>query len=197
MEHQPYIEAKVVLLGDTGVGKTSTVLRYVEQRFLTSSTPTIGASFLSKTIWVSGSRVKLQLWDTAGQERFRSLAPMYYRGAAAAVLVYDVTSADTFTKVKEWVKELRTNVFDDLILIICGNQIDRTARNVDSQEAAEYAKSIGALFFETSAKNNIGIEEMFFEIAKQLVGIKHPSQNYGSISELKPVQHQEQRPCCV
>jgi len=162
MEHQPYIEAKVVLLGDTGVGKTSTVLRYVEQRFLTSSTPTIGASFLSKTIWVSGSRVKLQLWDTAGQERFRSLAPMYYRGAAAAVLVYDVTSADTFTKVKEWVKELRTNVFDDLILIICGNQIDRTARNVDSQEAAEYAKSIGALFFETSAKNNIGIEEMFF-----------------------------------
>eukprot|EP01119_Soliformovum_irregulare_P009549 TRINITY_DN2296_c0_g1_i1.p1 TRINITY_DN2296_c0_g1~~TRINITY_DN2296_c0_g1_i1.p1 ORF type:complete len:127 (-),score=9.52 TRINITY_DN2296_c0_g1_i1:442-822(-) len=112
--NEPLMEAKIVILGDTGVGKTSIVLQYVENRFSPISSPTIGASFLSKTLWITNSRIRLQLWDTAGQERFRSLAPMYYRGAAAALLVYDVTSPETFKKVKEWVRELKTNVFDEI-----------------------------------------------------------------------------------
>jgi len=171
--HEQLIEAKIVILGDTGVGKTSIVLQYVESRFSVMSSPTIGASFLSKTIWVDGSRCRLQLWDTAGQERFRSLAPMYYRGAAAAVLVYDVTSPETFKKVKEWVKELRTNVFEEIILVVVGNQVDKPYPKVTKEEAAEYAASIGALFFETSAKKNMGIEELFLEIAKLLVENKN------------------------
>jgi len=126
--------------------------------------------------WVNGTRIKLQLWDTAGQERFRSLAPMYYRGAAAALLVYDVTSEESFQKVKEWVKELRTNIYEDIILAIVGNQVDRTYRQVERAEAEEYAHSIGALCFETSAKTNKGIEEMFVEMAKQLVDLRAPTQ---------------------
>jgi len=145
--NEKLIEAKIVILGDTGVGKTSIVLQYVENRFNIMSSPTIGASFLSKTVWVDGARCRLQLWDTAGQERFRSLAPMYYRGAAAAVLVYDVTSLDTFRKVKEWVKELRTNIFEDIILVLVGNQVDKPYPKVPKEEASEYAASIGALFF--------------------------------------------------
>jgi len=170
-----FLEAKIVLLGDTGVGKTSIVVRYVEQRFSSVMSPTIGASFLTKTIIIDGVRVKLQLWDTAGQERFRSLAPMYYRGAAAAVLIYDVASEESFHRVKEWVKELRTNVFDEILLVIVGNQIDKPYREVSNSDAQEYAHSIGALCVEASAKKNIGIDELFGQIAKQLVDAKIPS----------------------
>eukprot|EP01118_Nematostelium_gracile_P000785 TRINITY_DN10791_c0_g1_i1.p1 TRINITY_DN10791_c0_g1~~TRINITY_DN10791_c0_g1_i1.p1 ORF type:complete len:223 (-),score=40.43 TRINITY_DN10791_c0_g1_i1:17-685(-) len=170
--NEQLLEAKLVVLGDTGVGKTSIVLQYVENRFNVMSSPTIGASFLSKTLWVDGVRCRLQLWDTAGQERFRSLAPMYYRGAAAAILVYDVTNAESFRKVKEWVKELRTNVFEDIILVLVGNQIDKNFPKVTKEEAIDYATSINALFFETSAKKAIGIEELFLEIAKLLVQSK-------------------------
>jgi len=162
----PFVEAKIVLLGDTGVGKTSIVLRYVEQRFSNTSTPTIGASFLTKTIWVNENRIKLQLWDTAGQERFRSLAPMYYRGAAAALLVYDVTDEESFEQVKDWVKELRHNSTDDVIIAIVGNQVDKPYRKISAEAASEYGQSIGAKTFETSAKKNTGIDEMFVEVAR-------------------------------
>jgi len=195
--NEQLIEAKIVILGDTGVGKTSLVLQYVENRFNIISSPTIGASFLSKTVWVDGARCKLQLWDTAGQERFRSLAPMYYRGAAAAVLVYDATSIETFKKAKKWVKELRTNVFEDIILVLVGNQVDKPFLKVTKEEASEYAASIGALFFETSAKKNIGIEELFLEISKILVESK--STNVSHI-HTRDISVQEDKPkkdgCC-
>jgi len=165
------IEAKIVLLGETGVGKTSMVLRFAEQRFSHNVTPTIGASFLSKTICIDGARVKMQLWDTAGQERFRSLAPMYYRGANAAILVYDVTSEQSFLRVKEWVRELRTNVFEDILMIVVGNQVDKAKHQVHPLEAAEYAQSIGASFLEVSARMNTGVEEVFMRVVKYLVDI--------------------------
>jgi len=193
--NEKLIEAKIVILGDTGVGKTSIVLQFVENRFNIMSSPTIGASFLSKTVWVDGARCRLQLWDTAGQERFRSLAPMYYRGAAAAVLVYDVTSLDTFRKVKEWVKELRTNIFEDIILVLVGNQVDKLYPKVPKEEASEYAASIGALFFETSAKKNTGIEELFLEIAKLLVETK--SYNVVNTREVStPQEKPKKEGCC-
>jgi len=165
----PFVEAKIVLLGDTGVGKTSIVLRYVEQRFSNTSTPTIGASFLTKTIWVNENRIKLQLWDTAGQERFRSLAPMYYRGAAAALLVYDVTDEESFGQVKDWVKELRHNATEDVNIAIVGNQVDKPYRKISAETASEYGQSIGAKTFETSAKKNTGIDEMFVEVARVIL----------------------------
>jgi len=165
----PFMEAKIVLLGETGVGKTSIVSRYVLQKFVPSQNPTIGASFLTKTLYLNETRLKLQLWDTAGQERFRSLAPMYYRGASAALLVYDVTYEDSYNKVKDWVRELRTNIYEDIILVVVNNQKDKAGRKIKSETAKEYAASIGALCFDTSAKLNEGIEEMFLEVAKKLV----------------------------
>jgi len=199
MLNDTFLEAKIVLLGDTGVGKTSIVVRYVEQRFSSVMSPTIGASFLTKTICIDGVRVKLQLWDTAGQERFRSLAPMYYRGAAAAVLIYDVGSEDSFLRVKEWVKELRTNVFDEIVLVIVGNQIDKNYREVSNSDAQEYAHSIGALCVEASAKKNTGIDELFGQLAKQLVDSKLPNfaeKPQSSFAVRSVVKPKRKGPCC-
>ncbi|PRP86585.1 putative Rab5 family GTPase [Planoprotostelium fungivorum] len=174
-------ESKIVLLGDTGVGKTSLVLRYVEQRFATQQLPTIGASFLSRTIWVDDIRIKLQLWDTAGQERFRSLAPMYYRGASVALVVYHVCNRESFEMTKSWIEELRSNNENHIIVAIVGNQIDRTDRIVTEEEGRIYAESIEARYFETSAKKDVGVEDMFLQIAKELT--KRVQKSSESVSE--------------
>lgn len=122
------IDLKVVILGSQGVGKTSLVHRYTSGQFSASAVPsTIGASFLTKKLIVDGVKVRLQLWDTAGQERFRSMAPMYYRGANAAVIVYDITNPHTFEDVKTWIDELRQNVQSDLVIHIVGSKVDLAA----------------------------------------------------------------------
>lgn len=162
-------DAKIVLLGHTGVGKTSVALRYVQDIFTDHSSPTIGASFLTKRIVLDDVRIKLQIWDTAGQERFRSLAPMYYRGACAAILVYDITQYDSFQKVQDWVNELKTNVREEIVLAIVGNKLDlEHERGVSVEDAKQYAKEIRAFFTETSAKSGSGVEALFANIAGQL-----------------------------
>jgi len=165
------IEAKIVLLGDTGVGKTSIALRFTQDTFQVRTNPTIGASFLMKNMVVEDKKIKLQIWDTAGQERFRSLAPMYYRGASAALLVYDITSLVSFNKVKEWVNELRLNVPEDIIMVVVGNKVDRAAkhRQLKFETGQDYARSVGASFMETSAKTKEGIDEVFNDISKRLI----------------------------
>ncbi|KAN0064152.1 hypothetical protein ACQY0O_003319 [Thecaphora frezii] len=128
------LEAKVVILGTQGVGKTSLVHRYTSGQFSASSIPsTIGASFLTKKLIVDGVKVRLQLWDTAGQERFRSMAPMYYRGSNAAVIVYDITSMQSFMDVKSWIEELRKNMSYDLVIHVVGAKLDLaySKRSVD------------------------------------------------------------------
>ncbi|PWN33367.1 uncharacterized protein FA14DRAFT_109115, partial [Meira miltonrushii] len=130
---------KVVILGAQGVGKTSLVHRYTSGQFSASAVPsTIGASFLTKKLIVDGIKVRLQLWDTAGQERFRSMAPMYYRGANAAVIVYDITNPHSFEDVKTWIDELRQNVHSDLVIHIVGSKADLSyARQVDLNDARQ------------------------------------------------------------
>ncbi|CAE7146336.1 unnamed protein product [Rhizoctonia solani] len=124
---QPSLDAKVVIMGSAGVGKTSLVMRYVEGRF-GQTTTTTGAFFYSKKAIVDGTKVRLQIWDTAGQERFRSMAPMYYRGASAAILVYDITSASSFEDVKLWIDELKRNCDPDLLIYIVGAKADLAAQ---------------------------------------------------------------------
>lgn len=123
-------EVKLVLLGDTGVGKSSLVLRFVTNNFKPFSESTIGASFMSKMIIVSGQTIKYQIWDTAGQEKYHSLAPMYYRGAAAAIIVYDITRKNTFNTLKKWVQELRTQGPDNISIAIAGNKADLEEKRV-------------------------------------------------------------------
>ncbi|TNM98478.1 hypothetical protein fugu_014724 [Takifugu bimaculatus] len=159
-------ELKVCLLGDTGVGKSSIVCRFVQDHFDHNISPTIGASFLTKTVPCGHELHKFLIWDTAGQERFHSLAPMYYRGSAAAVIVYDITKLDSFQTLKKWVKELKEHGPEDIVVAIAGNKNDLgDIREVPMKEAKEFAESIAAIFIETSARNAVNIEELFQKIS--------------------------------
>lgn len=165
-----YLNFKVVLLGEGCVGKTSLVLRYVEDKFNNNHISTIQASFLNKKLNIDGKRVNLAIWDTAGQEKFHALGPIYYRSSNGAVLVYDITDEDSFQKVKCWVKELRKMLGTDICLIIVGNKTDlEKDRHVNFEEAKTYAANVGAEYFETSAKLNQGVEDMFFTLTEKMM----------------------------
>lgn len=161
---------KVVLLGEGCVGKTSMVLRYVEDKFNDQHIQTLQATFLNKKLNIGGKRINLAIWDTAGQERFHALGPIYYRMSNGAILVYDITDEDSFQKVKNWVKELKKMLGSEISLSIAGNKVDlEKERNVPIDVAEEYAKSVGALHFHTSAKQNVGIEELFVELTQRMM----------------------------
>jgi small GTP-binding protein len=169
------LETKVVILGHTGVGETSMLNQFVRGSFTGNTTATIGAAFMKKTIVHDGWNIILQIWDTAGQERFRSMAPMYYRGAHAAVLVFDITSADTLDKVGGWADELSGHGNHDMVLVLAANKCDLrepNGTNAPTQlqiAAQQYARSTNTSYFETSAKTGAGIEEMFQYIAAELL----------------------------
>ncbi|OQV22517.1 Ras-related protein Rab-21 [Hypsibius exemplaris] len=161
---------KVVLLGEGAVGKTSLVLRYVENKFNERHESTLQASFLTKKLSIGGKRVNLAIWDTAGQERFHALGPIYYRDSNGAILTYDITDEDSFQKVKNWVKELKKMLGTDICIVIVGNKLDlEKQRNVPVAVAEEYAASVGAKHFQTSAKQNKGVEELFFDLSKRMI----------------------------
>jgi len=163
---------KLVLLGDSAVGKSSLVLRFVKKQFFEYQESTIGAAFLTQTIQLSDAIVKFEIWDTAGQERYHSLAPMYYRGAAAAVVVYDITNRQSFLRAKSWIKELQRQGNPNIVIALAGNKLDLAesggARQVESDEARQYADENGILFVETSAKTNHMVAELFKTIAVKL-----------------------------
>ncbi|CAM9893536.1 unnamed protein product [Phaeothamnion confervicola] len=129
---------KLVLLGDTAVGKSCLVVRFVRDEFFEYQEPTIGAAFLTQTVQLDDATVKFEIWDTAGQERYRSLAPMYYRGAAAAIVVYDVTNKDSFNGAKSWVKELQRRGDPNVIIALAGNKADLEHRRDVKAEEARY-----------------------------------------------------------
>merc|ERR1712226_1132332 len=117
-----------VLLGDAAVGKSCLVVRFVRDEFFEFQEPTIGAAFLTQTVALDDATVKFEIWDTAGQERYRSLAPMYYRGAAAAIVVYDITNPDTFQRGKQWVKELQRQGNPNIVIALAGNKSDLSSK---------------------------------------------------------------------
>ncbi|KNC50220.1 Ras-like protein Rab-5C [Thecamonas trahens ATCC 50062] len=160
---------KLVLLGEAAVGKSSLVLRFVKGQFQEFQESTIGAAFLTQSVCLDDVTVKFEIWDTAGQERYNSLAPMYYRGAQAAIVVYDITNADTLARAKAWVKELQRQASPNIVIALAGNKCDLASkRAVDDEEAAQYAEDNGLLFLETSAKGAINVNEIFIAIAKKL-----------------------------
>ena len=170
---------KVVLLGEGRVGKTSILLRYVENSYVEGRQSTLTASYLDKNVIVDDKReARLSIWDTAGQERFHSLGPIYYRKAKGAILVYDITDATTFDRVKSWTKELRKMVGDHtkICITIVGNKIDlERHRAVSQQSAKKYAISVGADYFEVSAKTGMGVGSVFEELTKVLLATVNPS----------------------
>ncbi|KEG15152.1 ras-related protein rab-5 [Trypanosoma grayi] len=173
--------AKIVLLGESAVGKSSIALRFARNEFHPNQETTVGAAFLSRSVTVppssaapeatAGGSVKYEIWDTAGQERYRSLAPIYYRGACGALVVYDITSADSLKKAQTWLRELHSNADPTLTIFLLGNKKDlESLRQVSYEEGAALAQEEGVNgFFETSAKDNFNIEEVFVELARTLL----------------------------
>lgn len=185
---------KLVLLGDTAVGKSCLVVRFVRDEFFEFQEPTIGAAFLTQTVALDDATVKFEIWDTAGQERYRSLAPMYYRGAAAAIVVYDITNPDSFAGAKSWVKELQRRGDPNVVIALAGNKADlESRRKVEFEEANAYAEENGILHLETSAKNANNVRALFVEIAKKLP--KNPPQPEREAFPLMAPK-EERKTCC-
>ena len=165
---------KVVLLGESGVGKTCIIARYINGTYDEKSESTNGASYASKTISYDNINKSLQfdIWDTAGQERYRALTKFFYKDAAIAILVYDVTRKDSFEELQNyWAKQIKESSPENIILVIAANKSDLIEyETVDEGEARNFAKEISAIFISTSAKNSEGINNLFEEIAKKYTG---------------------------
>ncbi|KAF7458686.1 Rab 5 [Cryptosporidium felis] len=173
------LHLKLVLLGDASVGKSCLVVRFSKDEFHEYQEPTIGAAFMTQSVNVDEDyTVKFEIWDTAGQERYRSLAPMYYRGAAAAIVVYDITNSDTFQGAKSWISELQNINNGDIVVALVGNKYDlESNRAVDTEMVSNYAKEKGILHFETSAKTGYNVQNLFEEIARKLPNTKKVDPN--------------------
>ena len=164
---------KIVLIGESGVGKTSIIYQFIDKNFQYDQQTTIGGTFATKKVKCSNGKIlKLEIWDTAGQEKYRSVTKMFYKDANAAILVYDITSQNSFDGLKNyWVKEVKESSEKNVILAILGNKSDLFEREqVDEDEIKAYAKQIDALYFTTSAKENITVNKLFIEIAKKYSG---------------------------
>jgi len=161
---------KVVLLGSSGVGKSSIIYRYVTNDWDESMQTTLGASFMDKQITYQGIHFKFQIWDTAGQEKYAPLAQMYYRDANVALMVYDITNRESFYNLKTWYLELAEKGPKNISLAIVGNKCDlRDNEQVSTSEGEKYAADCNALFMKTSAKENLGVTELFECICDKLI----------------------------
>lgn len=190
---------KVVLLGDSGVGKSSLVQRLAKDEWNENQNSTVGASFFRYSCPVEDTTVNFDIWDTAGQERYKSLAAMYYRGSAAALIVYELPSHETFERAKYWVRELATTSPETLILLV-GNKSDMVGeRSVSTEEGAAYAKELGVMFSETSAKDGTGVREIFEKLARQLVAMNNQRTLHegGVIAGRQPNATSKKFTCCT
>ena len=181
---------KIVILGDTSVGKSSILYRYYHDKFNDNFETTIGASFYSKDIM----NIKFQMWDVAGQERYKSLTPMYYRNADIALIIFDITNIETFTKAKYWINELEKYISTPIKNILIGNKYDLIENEkVSYNMIKEYCASNNLNFFYTSAKTNFNINEIFDYVAKFF--LKSPKKKLPS-SNIELIHHKKNLRCC-
>lgn len=179
---------KVVLIGDSGVGKSNLLSRFTRNEFCLESKSTIGVEFATRTLQVEGRTVKAQIWDTAGQERYRAITSAYYRGALGALLVYDVTKPTTFDNVSRWLKELRDHADSNIVIMLIGNKTDlKHLRAVATEDAQSYAEKEGLSFIETSALEATNVEKAFQTILSEI---------YRIISK-KPLSSEEPAPANI
>ncbi|EDV29919.1 Ras-related protein Rab-1A [Trichoplax sp. H2] len=193
---------KLLLIGDSGVGKSCLLLRFADDTYTESYISTIGVDFKIRTIELDGKTIKLQIWDTAGQERFRTITSSYYRGAHGIIVVYDVTDQVSFNNVKQWLQEIDRYACENVNKLLVGNKCDLTSKKViDYVTAKEYADALDIPFLETSAKNATNVEQAFLtmaaEIKKRMGPSSAASAPTGNVKiQSKPVADNKSGGCC-
>lgn len=161
---------KLLLIGDSGVGKTCILFRFSDETFNTTFISTIGIDFKIKTVELQGKKIKLQIWDTAGQERFHTITTSYYRGAMGIMLVYDITHAKTFDNIAKWLRNIDEHANEDVEKMLLGNKCDMESKRMVSKEKGDaIAREHGIRFLETSAKANINIDRAFMDLAEAIL----------------------------
>ncbi|XP_073994149.1 RAS oncogene family member Rab1 [Rhodnius prolixus] len=193
---------KLLLIGDSGVGKSCLLLRFADDTYSESYISTIGVDFKIRTIDLEGKTIKLQIWDTAGQERFRTITSSYYRGAHGIIVVYDCTDQESFSNLKQWLEEIDRYACDNVNKLLVGNKSDLTTKKVvDYATAKEYADHLKIPFIETSAKNAINVEQAFLTMAAEIKNrVGPPSSAADSTANVKIEQGRPIEPtksgCC-
>ncbi|XP_006627663.1 ras-related protein ORAB-1-like isoform X1 [Lepisosteus oculatus] len=185
---------KLLLIGDSGVGKSCLLLRFADDTYTESYISTIGVDFKIRTIELEGKTVKLQIWDTAGQERFRTITSSYYRGAHGIIVVYDVTDQESFSNVKQWLDEIDRYASEGVSKVLVGNKCDLGARKVvDFTTGQEFAQSLRIHFLETSAKDATNVEQAFVTMAMEtkkrmdMDGMQSEAEKAGSLLDSAPL----------
>uniref|UniRef100_A0A915B2V7 Uncharacterized protein n=2 Tax=Ascarididae TaxID=6250 RepID=A0A915B2V7_PARUN len=193
---------KLLLIGDSGVGKSCLLLRFADDTYTESYISTIGVDFKIRTIELDGKTIKLQIWDTAGQERFRTITSSYYRGAHGIIVVYDITDQESFNNVKQWLQEIDRYACENVNKLLVGNKCDLTSkRAVEYNSAKEYADQLGIPFLETSAKSSTNVEQAFLTMAAEIKNRMGPVQQAGTgpsvrIGGSQPVNEKKTGGCC-
>ena len=195
---------KILTIGESGVGKTSILRRYVENKFQKHHLSTIGIDYMAKTIKINDKEIKLKIWDTAGQERYRNITSHIYKGADGIILVFDVTDEVSFNQISDWMEQINANVSkDEVSLILIGNKCDLEERIVNQEKGEEMANSLNIKYYETSALKGIGINEAFEGLTKMI--LKNRDKKKGivtrsiSIASNKPeniIEKNKRRGCC-
>ena len=185
---------KILLLGDSTVGKTCFLLRYTDDTFLDLHMATIGLDYRLKTMILDDQRiVKVQLWDTAGQDKFRAITRNYYKGARGIILIYDVTNIKSFENIKKWINEIKEEISEDVIIVLIGNKIDNEGeRKISKEQGEKLANDYNVSFFETSAKTGQGINESVFYLVQKIVDADPEAKKRGKNLKIK----NKKKNCC-
>ena len=173
---------KIIIVGDSGVGKTNLITRFASDKFDKNSRATIGVEFLYKTLKINKEIFKIEIWDTAGQERYKSIASAYYKGARGAIVVYDITSEDSFKNIDLWIEEVKSKAASNLQIMLIGNKSDLFAdRKISKEKGIDKARSLNVFLFEASALDKTNVNEAFNRLIRELyLDIKNKSRNSGN-----------------
>ena len=173
---------KIIIVGDSGVGKTNLITRFASDKFDKKSRATIGVEFLYKTLKINKEIFKIEIWDTAGQERYKSIASAYYKGARGAIVVYDITSEDSFKNIDLWIEEVKSKAASNLQIMLIGNKSDLFAdRKISKEKGIDKARSLNVFLFEASALDKTNVNEAFNRLIRELyLDIKNKSRNSGN-----------------